>query len=159
MFDQVNGLPVHALVLHAAVVFVPLLALGAIVYGLVPRWRSRTGWAVALLSVVAPAAAFVAVQSGEAFFDRLKAQNSVSPAGARIIEDHMGYGKLTLYFTLALGVVSLIMVLATLRRPDHRLPRPADLGLAAVLVILAAASGWYVFQTGDSGATAVWGTY
>jgi hypothetical protein len=159
VFDQVNGLPVHALVLHAAVVFVPLLALGAIVYGLVPRWRSRTGWAVGLLSVVAPAAAFVAVESGEALFDRLKAQNSISPAGERIIEDHMGYGELTFYFSLALGVVSLIMVFATLRRVDHRLPRPADLGLAVVMVVLAAVSGYFVFQTGDSGATAVWGSY
>ena len=47
MFDQINGLPVHALVLHAAVVFVPLLALGAIVYALIARWRPRIGWAVA----------------------------------------------------------------------------------------------------------------
>ena len=45
MFDQINGLPVHVLVLHAAVVFVPLLALGAVVYALVPRWRPRMGWA------------------------------------------------------------------------------------------------------------------
>lgn len=159
MFDQINGLPVHALVLHAAVVFVPLLAVGAIVYGLVPRWRSRTGWAVVLLAVAAPVTAFVARQSGEELFDRLKAQNSVSPAGQRIIEDHMGYGNLTFLFALILGVVSLVMVFATLRRPDHRLPRVADLGLAVVMVVLAALSGYYVFQTGDSGATAVWGTY
>ena len=43
MFDQINGLPVHVLVLHAAVVFVPLLALGAIVYALVGPWRPKIG--------------------------------------------------------------------------------------------------------------------
>ncbi|MCA2213812.1 DUF2231 domain-containing protein [Jidongwangia harbinensis] len=159
MFDQINGLPVHALVLHAAVIFVPLLAVGAVVYGLVPRWRPKIGWAVVLLAIAAPVTSLVARQSGVALFDRLKAQNSVSPAGQRIIEDHMGYGTLTLVFSLILGIVSLIMVFATLRRPDHRLPRMADLGLAAVMVVLAALSGYYVFQTGDSGATAVWGTY
>jgi hypothetical protein len=159
VFDQINGLPVHALVLHAAVIFVPLLAAGAIAYGLVPRWRPRIGWAVVLLAVAAPVTAFVARQSGVELFDRLKAQNSISPAGRQIIEDHMGYGTLTVLFSLILGIVSLVMVVVTLRRPDHRLPRVADLGLTAVMVVLAALSGYYVFQTGDSGATAVWGTY
>ena len=64
MFDQFNGLPVHALVLHAAVVFIPLLALGAVVYAVVPRWRSRTGWAALLLALVAPVCAFVTRESG-----------------------------------------------------------------------------------------------
>ncbi len=59
MFDQINGLPVHALVVHAAVVFVPLLVLGAIAYAVVPRWRPRVGWAVVLLAIAAPAAVFV----------------------------------------------------------------------------------------------------
>jgi glucan phosphoethanolaminetransferase (alkaline phosphatase superfamily) len=157
VFDQINGLPVHALVIHAAVVFVPLLAVGAIAYALVARWRPRIGWAVLLLAVAAPASAFVATQSGNALRDRLIEQG-VSGRGAEIIDDHMGYGQLTLWFTLALGVVSLVLVLATMRRAGS-LPKVADIGLAVVTVVLAAISGYYVFQTGDSGATAVWGTY
>ena len=157
MFDQINGLPVHALVVHAAVVFVPLLALGAIVYGLVARWRPRIAWAVLLLAIIAPICAFVAKQSGEALRDRLIEQG-LSGRGAEIIDDHMGFGTLTLWFTLALAVVTLIMVVATMRKPGS-LPRAADLGLAVIMVALAAISGYYVFRTGDSGATAVWGTY
>ena len=156
MFDQINGLPVHALVVHAAVVFVPLLALGAIVYALVRRWRPRVGWAVVLLAVVAPLAAWFAKLSGEQLEARLSAQG-ISGRGAEIISDHSGYGNLTFYFSLALGIVSLIMVLAGSRA--RSLPRAVDLGLAAVMVVLAAISGYYVFKTGDSGATAVWGTY
>jgi uncharacterized membrane protein len=157
VFDQINGLPVHALVLHAAVVFVPLLALGAIVYAVVPRWRSRTGWAVLLLAVVAPLTALVAMLSGNELYDRLIDQG-ISGRGAEIIDDHMGFGTLTFWFSLALGVVSLILVLATLRKAGS-LPRAADLGLTVITVALAAISGYYVFRTGDSGATAVWGTY
>jgi hypothetical protein len=157
VFDQINGLPVHALVIHAAVVFVPLLALGAVVYGLIPRWRPRIGWAVLLLGVLAPATSFVAMESGEALRNRLLEQG-LSGRGAEIIDDHMGYGTLTFWFSLALGVVSIILVLLTLRTPS-RLPRAADLGLAVIMVALAAVSGYYVFMTGDSGATAVWGTY
>ena len=82
MFDQINGLPVHALVIHAAVVFVPLLALGAVVYGLIPRWRPRIGWAVLLLAILAPATAFVAKESGEELRYRLL-QQGLSGRGAR----------------------------------------------------------------------------
>ena len=57
--EVIHGLPVHALVLHVAVVFVPLLALGAIVYAVVPGWRPRIGWAVAILAVIALLAATV----------------------------------------------------------------------------------------------------
>ena len=158
VFDQFNGLPVHALVLHAAVVFIPLLALGAVVYAIVPRWRSRISWAVLLLAIVAPVCAFVTRESGVHLYNRVIARG-ISPAGRRILDNHMHFGTLTMWFTIALGVVTLIMVLATARRPGNRLPRAADLGLAVIMVALAAISGYYVFRTGDSGATAVWGTY
>ena len=158
MFDQVNGLPVHALVLHAAVVFIPLLALAAVVYAVMPRWRSHTGWAALLLAIVAPVCAFVTRESGVYLYDRVIARGT-SAAGRRILDSHMNFGTLTMWFTIALGVVTLVMVLATLRRPGNRLPRAADLGLGLIMVALAAVSGYYVFRTGDSGATAVWGTY
>ena len=157
MFDQINGLPVHALVNHAAVVFVPLLVLAAIVYAVVGRWRPRIGWAVVLLGLAAPITAFVAMESGKALRDRLVEQG-VSGRGAEIINDHMNFGTVTFWLSLALGVVSIVMVLLTSRR-DRSLPRSADLGLAVIMVALAAVTGYYVYRTGDSGATAVWGTY
>jgi uncharacterized membrane protein len=156
VFDQIGGLPVHVLVLHAAVVLVPLLALGAIVYAVVPRWRPRIGWAVFLLAIVAPVITFVTRQSGVKFYDRLVPH--VSPRGRQLLDEHMHFGTLTFWFTLALGIVTLVMVIVTLRKSSS-LPRGADLGLAVIMVALAAISGYYVFRTGDSGAHVVWGTY
>jgi hypothetical protein len=157
VFDQINGLPVHALVNHAAVIFGPLLVLGAIVYAVVPRWRPRIGWAVLLLAIIAPITTYVTMESGKALRDRLVEQG-ISGRGAEIIDEHMDLGTVTFWLMLALGVVSLAMVVLTLRR-SASLPRVADLGLAVIMVALAAVSGYYVFRTGDSGATAVWGTY
>jgi uncharacterized membrane protein len=157
VFDQIGGLPVHVLVLHAAVVFVPLLALGAIVYAVMPRWRPRIGWAVLLLAIIAPVVTFVTRESGLKFYERVIARGT-SPRGRAILNDHMGFGTKTFWFTLALGVVTLVMVILTLRKPAS-LPRAADLGLAVIMVVLAAICGYYVFRTGDSGAHAVWGTY
>jgi uncharacterized membrane protein len=157
VFDQINGLPVHALVLHAAVIFVPLLAVGAIVYALVARWRSKIGWAVALLAVIAPLATLVAKLSGTELYNRLLALG-LKGKGAEILSEHMGFGTRTFWFSLALGVVSLIMVALTLWKPGH-LPRVGEIGLAVVMIVLALFSGYYVYRTGDSGATAVWGQY
>lgn len=157
MFDQINGLPVHILVIHAAVVFVPLLALGAIVYGVVPRLRSKIGWAVIALAVVAPICTFVSRASGEKLYDRLIA-NGVSGPGKVKLDDHMAFGSSLFLWTLGLGIVTLVMTLLTLRK-NGSLPKVADMALAAVMVILAAFSGYYVFKTGDSGANAVWGQY
>ncbi|GIE50234.1 DUF2231 domain-containing protein [Actinoplanes nipponensis] len=157
MFDQINGLPVHALVIHAAVVFVPLLALAAIGYALVPRWRAKIGWAAVLLSVGAPLTAWVATESGEELRERLVA-SGLKGAPLEAIDDHMGFGTLTLYYSLGLGVVTLVMVFLTLRRSERPLPRAASIGLSVIMVALAAVSGYYVFRTGDSGAQAVWGS-
>jgi hypothetical protein len=157
VFDQIGGLPVHVLVIHVVVVFVPLLALGAAVYAVVPRWRPRIGWAVFLLAIIAPVVTFAATRSGAKFYDRVVARG-ISATGKRMLDDHMGFGQLTMLFTLALGIVTLIMVIVTVRRPG-KLPRAAELGLSVIMVALAAISGYYVFRTGDSGAHVVWGTY
>ena len=157
MFDQINGLPVHPLVVHAAVIFVPLLALGAIVYALVAKWRPKIGWAVLALAVVAPISAFAAMASGNQLHERLLEQG-LSGRGAEILDEHMSFGQMTFFASLGLGVVTLVMVLLTLRRAGS-LPKAANVGLAVIMVALAAASGYYVIRTGDSGATAVWGQY
>jgi uncharacterized membrane protein len=157
VFDQLDGLPVHVLVVHAAVVFVPLLALGAIVYALVARWREKIGWAVISLAIIAPLCALVAMLSGKKFYNRLLAQG-IKGKGKEMLDGHMSFGTRTFWFTLALGVVTLVMVLLTLRR-SAPLPRAASLALAVIMVALAAISGYYVFRTGDSGAHVVWGTY
>jgi len=157
VFDQISGLPVHILVIHAAVVFVPLLALGAIVYAVVPAWRGRIGWAVISLAILAPIVTFVSKESGEKLYNRLLA-NGLSGKGKDMLDAHQGFGGRTFWFTLALGVVTLVMTLLTLRRSTP-LPRVVGLLLAVIAVALAAISGYYVYKTGDSGAHAVWGTY
>ncbi|MFF5295725.1 DUF2231 domain-containing protein [Paractinoplanes globisporus] len=153
MFDQINGLPVHVLVLHAAVVFVPLLALGAIVYALVGPWRAKIGWAVLLLGIVAPICTFVAKESGQKLYDRLAPNMSAN--GKVILDDHMHFGTMTFWFTLALGLVSIVAVI--LARGSA--PKIVQWVLSAAMIVLAVIAGYYVYRTGDSGAHAVWGSY
>jgi len=67
MFRELFDLPAHALIVHAAVVFVPLAALAAILYALWPRVRQHIWWAVLGLGVVAPLTAWAAVLSGQEY--------------------------------------------------------------------------------------------
>ncbi|MFY1689736.1 DUF2231 domain-containing protein [Plantactinospora sp. WMMB782] len=154
MFREVMGLPAHALLVHAAVVFVPLLALVSTGYAVLTRFRSRLDWAAALLAVAAPVAAFLAVQSGEEFQQVLIAKGYGPEILEKVVE-HQGYGELSLWWSLALGVVTLVLVALT--RPRARaLPRWLGPLLAVVVVVLAAVNVWYVYLTGDTGAQAVW---
>lgn len=154
MFDELLGLPAHPLLVHAAVVFVPLLAVAGVVYALMPRVRGRIGWAAVLLAVAAPVAAYVAKLSGEQLEERLIAAN-YGPEILAQVEDHQGYGDLTVYFSAGLGLATLLLVFATSARA-RRMPAVVGWLLAAAVIVLAGFTGYFVFKTGDTGANAVW---
>src|SRR4051794_8201922 len=63
---EIDGLPLHALVLHAAVVFTPLAGLFAIVFAALPRWRYLTRWPTAALTLIALGSVWMARISGMA---------------------------------------------------------------------------------------------
>ncbi|MFI6264614.1 DUF2231 domain-containing protein [Micromonospora sp. NPDC051006] len=158
MFEEVLGLPLHVLVVHAVVVFVPLLAVLAVAYAALPRWRSRLDWATGILAVVAPVATFVAVQSGEAFTDALVARGFQGPILDQIFE-HSRYGDILFRIVVPLGILVLLLLVVTSGHPRvPRLPALVTPVLAVAVVALAGASLVYVYLTGHSGAETVWGT-
>ncbi|MGS2640036.1 DUF2231 domain-containing protein [Streptosporangium sp. LJ11] len=153
MFDEILGLPLHPLIVHAAVVLTPLLAVLAAAYALAPRTRPVLTWAVVGLAPVVPVSVFVARQSGEALEEGRFA--SVEGRLGERIAEHADLGTPLLLVTLALGAVSLALVHVT--RGD-RFGRPAGLAVSALTVILAAVALYYVIRSGHSGAVAVWGS-
>ncbi|NES26544.1 hypothetical protein GCE86_29030 [Micromonospora terminaliae] len=156
MFREVNGLPGHVLVVHAAVVLVPLLALLSVAYGVLPRWRPRMGWAVAVLAVLTPIVTWVATESGEELEEVLRSRG-YPPEGLQKIHEHSEYGENLLWFTVGLAMAALLLLLVTSGLARTRnLPRWLPLVLTAVVVVLAVFALIYVYLTGDSGAKMVW---
>jgi hypothetical protein len=92
VLETINGMPAHVLLVHAAVVFVPLLALGAIVFAVWPAVRHRIDWAVALLAVVAPVSALFSMISGNAFYEMREADGTPKEFLDQIGE-HASYGR------------------------------------------------------------------
>ncbi|MER7590422.1 DUF2231 domain-containing protein [Micromonospora sp. NPDC127501] len=158
MFEEILGLPVHVLVIHAVVVFVPLLAVLAIGYVGLPRWRHRLDWALGLLAVAAPVTAYVAVKSGEALTDALVARGFQGPILDQIFE-HSRYGDILLRVVVPLGIVAILLLVATSGHPRvPQLPALVIPVLAVAAVGLSIAALVYVYLTGHSGAETVWGT-
>jgi uncharacterized membrane protein len=155
VFEEFKDLPLHPLVVHAAVVLIPLLVVGAVVYAVAPGLRPRIGWAVTGLAVVAPLAALFAKLSGDAFRQRLIDKNSLGGQVLQRVNDHRSLGNITLWFTIALAVTTLLLLFITSRRAPA-IPRWGIVVVGVVVVGLAVGSGYYVFWTGDYGARAVW---
>ncbi|MFF4874961.1 MULTISPECIES: DUF2231 domain-containing protein [unclassified Micromonospora] len=163
MFEEFMGIPAHPLVLHAAVVFVPLLALLTIGYALVAPIRPHTRWVLGLLALAAPVSALLAKLTGDAFFDRMRAANRVTPEFVPTIEAHQQFGNFTLYATIGLAVVALALVWFVPPRTAEasatggaRHGRALTLSLQVLSLVAAGIALYYVIRTGDSGAKAVW---
>jgi hypothetical protein len=156
MFDQILGLPAHPLIIHAAVVFTPLLVLLGIAYVVLPAFRRRLDWALVVAAIAAPAAVFAAKESGEALEARLF-KGQIPPP----VIEHSSFANPLLFSTIGLGVVALVLVYLTRpRREPGTAPagsaRAVSLVLSAATVVLALVVAYYVFRAGDSGARAVW---
>ncbi|MFI5623545.1 DUF2231 domain-containing protein [Nocardioides sp. NPDC051685] len=152
MFDLINGLPVHPLVVHAVVVLLPLSIIGTLAIAVRPSWRVRYGKLVVATSLVATILVPVASSSGEALEAR------VGNPG-----EHAELGDQLIWF--ALPVLVLGAVLVWMSHGQHRADGSMDAGgahravtvVAALAVVAGLAAGVQVYRVGDSGARAAWG--
>jgi hypothetical protein len=155
---ELGGLPLHPLVVHAAVTLIPLSALIAIAFVLLPRWRWLSRWPAAVLAVGAAAVAWVARLSGTSLLD-------ARPELARLVAEHQDRGALLSLVSIAFA---LVVVLAAWSMPgttalasgrgaqESRIPS-LDTVLAVLVVLASLAVLVLVVLAGDSGSRAVWG--
>jgi len=159
VFDEVLGLPAHPLLVHAAVVFVPLFVAAAVVYVLVPFTRRWITWAVVGLAVVTPFAAWFTTLSGNTFRNKLISQGLAQEVLVKI-DEHRSFGDRTLWAVLALAVVTVAVVLVQQFWAAGTGPGKlvVTIVLSVVVLALSGVSLYYVFKTGDSGSRIVWGS-
>ncbi|CAN5582725.1 hypothetical protein BH10ACT10_BH10ACT10_17430 [soil metagenome] len=152
------GLPLHPLVVHAAVVLIPLTALLSIGLAVLPRWRWLVRWPTAAASLVCIALAFVATTSG-------KSLEESRPELRALVQEHSARGQLLANLTIVLAVVVVVAArllpgpsgLASGKGAVASRVRIADKVLPVLLVLAALLVLVQVVLTGDSGARAVWG--
>lgn len=143
LFGTLGGLPLHPLVVHFAVVLIPLGAIGLMVVSIVPRFRkSYLPLVIGTLGVGA-VFAFVAKESGEYL-----SSSQGKP------QEHAALGDVL--FPASVGLVALAVTLWLFTRSE----RPVMHVRAAVVISIigAIAVTALTFVVGHSGATATWGS-
>ncbi|MGQ0467259.1 MAG: DUF2231 domain-containing protein [Sporichthyaceae bacterium] len=151
MFDTFMNLPLHVLVLHFAVVLIPMSATATAAVFLYKPFRERFAGPAVLLNLGMLVLTFVTVQSGEALKDKLNPENN--PKGAPS-NDHEEYAQVLLWIVVALTIAAAIAWFSG--RVDGMLPAAA-MGLALVVGGLAIAAAAMTVVTGHTGSEAKWG--
>jgi hypothetical protein len=159
MFDQIGNLPLHPLVVHAAVAGIPLAALLAFLFAF-PKTRQWARWPLAITVVGVTAVTFVARQSGLAFEAALGITPG-NPVGDLILR-HSLLAKQLFYIMIVFAVIGLLNVFLVSRRSSDgaegaaKQPAIVRVVLPTLLVAAAAVALAWVVRVGDLGARAVW---
>ena len=154
--EEIFGLPAHPLLVHGAVVFVPLTALGVVVVALSARARRGIGIVVVGFAAASFVLCLLAAESGESLEEEVDE--------TELVEEHAELGErmpviagLMLLTTAAF--VGADQVIRRRERNDGQPPSWAEVGipaLAAVAVLVAVVATVAVIDVGHSGATATW---
>ncbi|HWI42272.1 MAG TPA: DUF2231 domain-containing protein [Nocardioides sp.] len=147
---EINGLPLHPLAVHGAVVLAPLAALVALAY-LRPVWRDRLRWPMVVTAVLAVVAVVVAYLSGDHFREANAFFGDDSLPATHQIEEHEELAGYLLWTTIGFGVLAVLNGLLHSPAARTRLLLGALLGIGAIAVVV------LVALTGEAGARAVWG--
>jgi len=156
----IAGLPLHPLVVHAAVVLTPLATLLVAAFAVLPRWRWLTRWPAGLTTLVALATVFLARLSGQSLLSSRPELRQLAE-----VQTHMQRGKLLLWLMLGFTVLTVIgmwalggpSLMASGRGQQEKRAVVLDRLMPVLLVGGAVVVLVWVVLTGDAGARAVWG--
>jgi len=141
IFDTIDGLPIHPLAVHVAVVFLPLSAMALALLIFVPKWR-KTYLPLTLIGLsIATVFTFIARESGEALADRVGEPQTHEELGGILFPAAVGL--------LAVGVAFYFLQKSS--QPKWIVQVTAGVAIAAVLSV----SGLTYF-VGHTGAQATW---
>ena len=148
---EIQGLPLHPLIIHAVVILVPLAALGGIAISLLTWARKRYGSLVVVGAFGAAVSTYVAQIAGQALYNSLPQR---SPA----LEFHASIGTQLLLWVILLFAGTVVVMLAQ-RLIDQEKPRGrvALIAGAVLTIAMAIVCTIQVVRIGHAGSTSVWG--
>lgn len=156
--DNLFGLPAHPLLVHAPVVFAPLVCLAVILTFVLPGGRRRYGYALMGFTAVTFLSTILAVSSGG------RLQTALRHTIGNAARHHSELGRMTriLAGLLFLAVLAWVLVGRALEARDNdasstgrRIIVPVLGGISVIVSVLLVI--WMV-RTGHAGAKLVWQT-
>lgn len=148
-----GGIPLHPLIVHLAVIAIPVAALGAIMLALLPRFNQRWVLPVFVTSVLGTLGAGLAKMSGEALAEAKKLSEHAEP-----LTDHAQYSDLAVVVAILLTGILFVYTVMVKKPEFHSLLASPKLLLAvrALTVLIAIAALITVILAGHEGAALVW---
>ncbi len=165
MFNDVNGMPLHPLIIHAPVIGIPLAFLLTLLFAF-PRTRPWARWPLALTVLGSTAAVWAARESGEV----LQATKRIVPGNlvGDLIQRHAQLATQLFFIMIGFSVITLLAVFLVGRRQPATADetgttsrttggsRPLNLILLVLLLLVAAVALVWTGRVGDIGSRAVW---
>ena len=153
MPETVFGLPTHAIVVHATVVFLPLAAVAVLLHSFWPAARRRLGVVTPLLAAVALVLVPISTESGESL------EHAVGESA--LVEKHAELADGMLPWAIALFVVALALWLLDRRRAraagfDVSRARWVPVVAGVLAVVVAAGTVQQIVRVGHAGAAATY---
>lgn len=151
MFDEIRGLPVHPLAVHAAVVLVPLAALLAVLF-VIAKTRAWARLPFPLVAVGAALAVYVSKLSGQNFRVALYVN------GDHEVDERVAAhaSAANLLFIMMLVFAALAVVAFVLERRTDPFEGPVAVVVSVLLVVGAGVVAFQTLRVGELGAKAVW---
>ena len=148
--ETLFGLPAHPLVVHAAVVLLPLAAITTLVCAAVPRARRLYAPVALGLALAATLAVGLAQGSGEELEEQVDE--------TELVEAHTGQGERVLPWAIAVSLAAAAVTAAPVlaRRRPALSARTVTAAIVAVSLVAGVGATWTVVEVGHSGAKASW---
>ena len=155
--SSIAGLPAHPLVVHGAVVLVPLAAVALIAIGWRKDWRKHYSLPVALIAWAGWFLAQMASGSGEALEHDLK--GAARQAGQNVrFGDHTELGSTAAFIALILAIAATGLWVIDRWGSRFNLPPWATTAMYAAGCLAAVAATAWMVQAGHTGAQLAWDT-
>jgi hypothetical protein len=152
----VFGLPTHALIVHAAVIIVPLAVIALAATGWNANWRRHYSFPVALMAIGGAIFAFIAAQSGGPLERQVRRAAEVAGVQRVRFGGHPGNGNTAEF--VAIVFAAFVVVYWGVNRYGERWKLPAWMPFGSYVVALV--PGILALTTmiiaGHSGAKLVW---
>lgn len=142
MFDQIQGLPAHPLIVHLPVIFGPVAGLFAVLL-LIPQLRAKLLVPTLVMAFIFAAGTIFATESGEQLRNHLQ--------DAAEIHDHAELGEMTRNIAIAFFLAMLVSWAAVKRGMTR-----AVLPLLVLAAVLGTAGLVWTVRTGHAGAAKAW---
>lgn len=141
------GLPTHILLIHAAVVALPVACLATIAIAARAPWRRRFGLPVAGFAVLMVPLTWATELAGYQLFNHA---TFLQAAAAH----HRALGRTLVWFVAVMAVTAVLLVIADrVGFADHH---AVMVGIAGLAIAASAVCAVRVVQVGDSGSRANW---